>query len=397
MLPWKDANTLSPDRQDDFCKAMERAIERYRSQFSQDSRDAQLTVPQTLTRKSNLRAMEKELREARGDGFQSISYLALQDARQVGKKALDSHANYKRFEKYAAQHKKAFNAWVEDKLARWLNPVPRIRETGLPATLENITRHMLESKGMGAERGLVFSTGLLRARQARRFNSLEEIKARRNNLDTTEEEKASQQKAQDLIHQFQMALSRIDGSFSAFDNAVKALSLVRGVPTPQKVLAALCRLYRGTSFQGRIARDSRLPGLGSAALSALHAELRDYYEAVPRRSVQLREFSHAILPAALRKNKQVRDVLKRHQIRPLYHDGTREGRFQALASLIGSSASFSLAPGPSWLRLPDSDYMASLSEEERAITETALASGSQWRTLPPHAPPVGAGAHGGLP
>ena len=381
MLPWKDANTLSPDRQDDFCKAMERAIERYRSQFSQDSRDAQLTVPQTLTRKSNLRAMEKELREARGDGFQSISYLALQDARQAGKKALDSHANYKRFEKYAAQHKKAFNAWVEDKLARWLNPVPRIRETGLPATLENITRHMLESKGMGTERGLVFSTGLLRARQARRFNSLEEIKASRNNLVTTEEEKASQQKAQDLIHQFQMALSRIDGSFSAFDNAVKALSLVRGAPTPQKVLAALCRLYRGTSFQGRIARDSRLPGQGSAALSALHAELRDYYEAVPRRSVQLREFSHAVLPAALRKNKQVRDVLKRHQIRPLYHDGTREGRFQALASLIGSSASFSLAPGPSWLRLPDSDYMASLSEEERAITETALASGT-WLKAP---------------
>lgn len=381
MLPWKDANTLSPDRQDDFCKAMERAIERYRSQFSQDSRDAQLTVPQTLTRKSNLRAMEKELREARGDGFQSISYLALQDARQAGKKALDSHANYKRFEKYAAQHKKAFNAWVEDKLARWLNPVPRIRETGLPATLENITRHMLESKGMGAERGLVFSTGLLRARQARRFNSLEEIKASRNNLVTTEEEKASQQKAQDLIHQFQMALSRIDGSFSAFDNAVKALSLVRGAPTPQKVLAALCRLYRGTSFQGRIARDSHLPGLGSAALSALHAELRDYYEAVPRRSVQLREFSHAVLPAALRKNKQVRDVLKRHQIRPLYYDGTREGRFQALASLIGSSASFSLAPGPSWLRLPDSDYMASLSEEERAITETALASGA-WLKAP---------------
>lgn len=381
MLPWKDANTLSPDRQDDFCKAMERAIERYRSQFSQDSRDAQLTVPQTLTRKSNLRAMEKELREARGDGFQSISYLALQDARQAGKKALDSHANYKRFEKYAAQHKKAFNAWVEDKLARWLNPVPRIRETGLPATLENITRHMLESKGMGAERGLVFSTGLLRARQARRFNSLEEIKASRNNLVTTEEEKASQQKAQDLIHQFQMALSRIDGSFSAFDNAVKALSLVRGAPTPQKVLAALCRLYRGTSFQGRIARDSHLPGLGSAALSALHAELRDYYEAVPRRSVQLREFSHAVLPAALRKNKQVRDVLKRHQIRPLYHDGTREGRFQALASLIGSSASFSLAPGPSWLRLPNSDYMASLSEEERAITETALASGT-WLKAP---------------
>ena len=381
MLPWKDANTLSPDRQDDFCKAMERAIERYRSQFSQDSRDAQLTVPQTLTRKSNLRAMEKELREARGDGFQSISYLALQDARQAGKKALDSHANYKRFEKYAAQHKKAFNAWVEDKLARWLNPVPRIRETGLPATLENITRHMLESKGMGAERGLVFSTGLLRARQARRFNSLEEIKASRNNLVTTEEEKASQQKAQDLIHQFQMALSRIDGSFSAFDNAVKALSLVRGAPTPQKVLAALCRLYRGTSFQGRIARDSHLPGLGSAALSALHAELRDYYEAVPRRSVQLREFSHAVLPAALRKNKQVRDVLKRHQIRPLYHDGTREGRFQALASLIGSSASFSLAPGPSWLRLPNSDYMASLSEEERAITEMALASGT-WLKAP---------------
>ncbi len=390
MVPWKDATLLSPDRQDEFCSAMERAIERYRIQFDQDSREGNLTVPQSLTRKSNLREMEKELKEAREDHFDGISHLALIDASLSGKTVPDWEANFKRFERYAAKHKKAFDAWVNGKMDRWLNPVPRIRETGFPATLNNITRYMLGSKGNGQEQGGIFSTGLLRAKQSRRFHSLEQIRENRDILVTSGEYEASQEEAQGLIHQFQEALYGIVNDFSAFNKAVEALSLIEGEPTPSKVLSALSRLYRGSFYRSRMARNSgNLLGLGAAALHAMKSELRDYYEAVPLRAVPLEEFSHAVMPASLRKNKQIRDILKRHGIRPLYHDGTLEGRTRAMASLMGSAASFSLTSEgysdsssyPSRFQFPTSDFMASLSEEERAITEKALASGT-WMKAP---------------
>ena len=398
MVPWKDATLLSPDRQDEFCSAMERAIERYRIQFDQDSREGNLTVPQSLTRKSNLREMEKELKEAREDHFDGISHLALIDASLSGKTVPDWEANFKRFERYAAKHKKAFDAWVNGKMDRWLNPVPRIRETGFPATLNNITRYMLGSKGNGQEQGGIFSTGLLRAKQSRRFHSLEQIRENRDILVTSGEYEASQEEAQGLIHQFQEALYRIVNDFSAFNKAVEALSLIEGEPTPSKVLSALSRLYRGSLYRSRMARNSgNLLGLGAAAVHAMKSELRDYYEAVPQRAVPLEEFSHAVMPASLRKNKQIRDILKRHGIRSLYHDGTLEGRTRAMASLMGSAASFSLTAGkvsegtseeasdsssyPSRFQFPTSDFMASLSEEERAITEKALASGT-WMKAP---------------
>lgn len=387
----KHARFLTVNRQEEFCAAMERAIERYRSQFVQDSQGGKLNVPQTLIRKANLSEMEKELKEAREDYFETISVQALIDADQSGKTVPNWEANYKRFEKYAATHKKAFDAWVKDKMDRWLNPVPRIKENGFPATLENITRYMLGSKGNGAEyKGSFFPTGLLRAKKSRRFHSLDQIRENRDILVTSDEYEASQEEAQGLIQKFQETLFEIVNDFSAYNKAVEALSLIEGEPTPSKVLSALSRFYRGSSFRSRMARNSgNLLGLGAAALHAMKSELRDYYEAVPQRAVQLQEFSHAVMPASLRKNKQIRDILKRNGIRPLYHDGTLEGRTRAMASLINSSASFSLTPGrtseasseSSWLRFPTADFMASLSEEERAISKKALASGT-WLKAP---------------
>ncbi|WP_418386598.1 JAB domain-containing protein, partial [Akkermansia sp.] len=395
MRPDKHANFLAVERQEEFCAAMERAIERYRTQFVRDSQENKSTISQTLVGKINLSEMEKELKEAREDNFDVISHLALIDASQFGKTVPDWSGNFKRFEKYAATHKKAFDAWVKDKMDRWLNPVPRIKENGFPATLENVTRYMLGSKGNGAEyKDSFFPTGLLRAKKSRRFHSLDQIKENRDILVTSDEYDASQEEAQGLIQKFQETLFGIVNDFSAYNKAVEALSLIEGEPTPSKVLSALSRLYRGSSYRSRMARNSgNLLGLGAAALHAMKSELRDYYEAVPQRAVQLQEFSHAVMPASLRKNKQIRDILKRHGIRPLYHDGTLEGRTRAMASLMGSAASFSLTSGgdsggtseafsdSSRFRFPASDFMVSLSEEERDLSEKALASGT-WLKAP---------------
>lgn len=374
MLQDKADNIIPPDRKEDFLAAMQRAILRYRHAPGNAADNSKL-------RQDTLRQMEAELEEAREDNFYHISWQALQDARHAGLTIPDWPANYRRFERYAAKHKKAHDAWVQDKLARWLNPAPHIRGSARQATLENITAYMLGSKGAARERGIVYSTGLLRAQHSRRFQSLEEIKAERDTLVTTEENHASQQTAQSFIQKLQTALNDIDDSFEAYDNAVKALSLVKGEPTRAKVLSALSSLYRASSHRRRIAGSSRLADLGVAALNALKTELRDYFEGVPQRAVLLSEFSHAVLPAALRGNKELRDVLRRHHIRPLYHDGTQEGRFRALGSLIGSPASFSLSPGPSHLHFPDSSFMASLSEEERGLVRQALATGS-WLLAP---------------
>lgn len=395
MRPDKHANVLAVERQEEFCAAMERAIERYRTQFVRDSQENKLTISQTLVGKINLSEMEKELKEAREDNFDVISHLALIDASQFGKTVPDWEGNFRRFEKYAATHKKAFDAWVKDKMDRWLNPVPRIKENGFPATLENVTRYMLGSKGNGAEyKDSFFPTGLLRAKKSRRFRSLDQIKESRDILVTSNEYDASQEEAQGLIQKFQETLFGIVNDFSAYNKAVEALSLIEGEPTPSKVLSALSRFYRGASYRSRMARNSgNLLGLGAAALHAMKSELRDYYEAVPQRAVQLQEFSHAVMPASLRKNKQIRDILKRHGIRPLYHDGTLEGRTRAMASLMGSAASFSLTSGgdsggtseafsdSSRFRFPASDFMVSLSEEERSLSEKALASGT-WLKAP---------------
>ena len=370
MLPWPDSVTLAPDRQQDFQAAMERAIERFR----------QTSTAPKEEKESHIRRMEEELKFAQ-ENFTSASARALQDARFAGKTVPDWEANSGRFAAYAAKHRKTFDAWVQDKMTRWVTPRPRIRETGFPATLDNITRYMLGSKHAGAEKGIVFSTGLLRAKQSRRFDTLEQIKNNRDILVTTEENKTSQQEAQALIHEFQAALDRIVRHPSAYDNAVEALSFVRGAPTPQKVLSGLARFYRGTPHMESMEENGSLLELGAEALTALKTELRDYFEAVPQRAVKLEEFSRAILPAALKKNKQIQDVLKRRHIRPLYHDGTQQGRFQAMASLMGSSMSFSLTSGPSWLRFPTSEDMASLSEEERPIVQKALSTGT-WLKAP---------------
>lgn len=370
MLPWSDSVTVALDRQEDFYAAMERAIERFRQTS---------TAPEE-EKESHIRQMEEELKFAQ-ENFTSASARSLQDARFAGKTVPDWEANSDRFAAYAAKHRKAFDVWVQDKMTRWVTPRPRIRETGFPATLDNITRYMLGSKHAGAEKGIVFFTGLLRARQSRRFDTLEQIKNNRDILVTTEENKTSQQEAQSLIHEFQAALDRIVHHPSAYDNAVEALSFVHGAPTPQKVLSGLARFYRGTLHMESMEENGSLLELGAEALTALKTELRDYFEAVPQRAVKLEEFSRAVLPAALKKNKQLQDVLKRRHIRPLYHDGTQQGRFQAMASLMGSSVSFSLTPGPSWLRFPTSEDMTSLSEEERPIVQKALATGT-WLKAP---------------
>lgn len=383
MRPWKNANTLSPGRQQDFLAAMERTIDRFRQ--TSPGKEEQKTML--------LHLMQEELREAKENNFINISSLALQDARYAGKTVPDQEANEQRFAAYVAKHQKAFDAWIKDKMERWFDPQPRLKDTGEKATLDNITQYMLGKKRISREKALTFSTGLLRAKRSRRFTSLDQIKKQRDTLTTTQEHKTSQENANSLIQQFQIALDRIVNHFSTYDNAVEALSRVKGAPTREKVAAALTWMYHGSPHVQTIRQSTSLLDLGVEALQSLKEELRDYFEGVPRRAVLLEEFTHAILPESLKMNQKLRQILKNHNIAPLFHDGTREGRTRAMSSLIGSTSSFSLTPGDSpqtssnrpssssYINTPSSDFMASLTTEELSIAQNAMEAGD-WLHAP---------------
>ena len=64
----------------------------------------------------------------------------LQDARRMGKRVPDLNANSKMLARYADNHKRAYEKWVQEKLAGWFSEERYIEGTGTEATLECLTK-----------------------------------------------------------------------------------------------------------------------------------------------------------------------------------------------------------------------------------------------------------------
>ena len=94
-----------------------------------------------------------------------------------------------------------------------------------------------------------------------------------------------------------------------------------GNPTTGKVMTALKKVFpRGARLNKLLMREDVLEK-GVDALKSLRAELEDYLEAVPQRAVGLDEWVYAVMREELKKNREVTSLLRRHGIKPLYHDG----------------------------------------------------------------------------
>ncbi len=273
----------------------------------------------------------------------------LEDVKKIDARVLDVEANLDMLARYADKHKKAYEAWIEEKLNAWFSKESYIHGTRKEATLDNLAEYMLGRKALGKEKGLAFSSGQVRAHHAERMETLADIQRRRELLTDSETSNELKSETNELMEYWREGAAAIlsrgmNGfGFEVRDDLMETLAKVKGVPSEEKVRAALRKMFRGATHLPELLNDAKVIGYGVEALKSLHAELEDYMEAVPHRAVKMDEWEYAVMPVALKKNKAVMAGLRENGIKPRFHDGTEEGRKAALAGLVGDDkVSFSV-------------------------------------------------------
>ena len=275
----------------------------------------------------------------------------LGDVENIGRRVLDTQANLAMLARYADKHKKAYEAWVEEKLNKWYSKERYIEGSRKEATLDNITRYMLSRKGLNNEAGMGFSAGQVRAARSVQMRSLEDIKERRDTLTDSATSNDAKERTNGLMMAWREGVAKILNrnktwyDSSIYDDAMKVLANVSGVPSADKLRKEVKRLFRSEtkSKVDEVLNDAALIKTGVDALIGLRSELEDYMEAIPQRAVRMDEWEYAVMPVELKKNKAVVAALREHGIKPVWHDGTKQGRRAALAGLVDNPVvSFSL-------------------------------------------------------
>lgn len=313
----------------------------------------------------------------------------LEDVKKIDARVLDIEANLDMLAKYADKHKKAYEEWIVQKLNAWFSKERYIHGTKKEATLDNLAEYMLGKKSRGEETGLAFSSGLVRAHQAERLYSLEDIKERREKLTDSEISKSMKEETHEWMSEWRdgvaeiLARGSVGHDFSVRDDAMETLSKVKGAPTAEKLRTALRKMFRGASNLQTLLNDAEVINAGVEALKSLHAELEDYMEAVPQRAVRMNEWEYAVMPEGLKKNKAVMAGLRENGIRPRFHDGTEEGRKAALAGLVNDAkVSFNVI-GPSaktWPKYVDRAFAGRDDGKMRAEIDASRAK-LKWEDL----------------
>jgi len=334
---WENGDAIKEGQELAFADAVEASLERWLAA----NKDAKMLA---LYRKLYSDLLS-DLRRGRPYGVWFKLKMSLNN---MGKRELDAHGNREMLAKYADKHKKAFAAWVQEKVDKWRSKEGYIRENGKEATLDNVVNYMLSKKGLNNEEFMGFSPGKLRAALSAKMRSLDDIKARRERLGDSAESKASKEPSEQLMMEYcrfvREHLQEADAdSFYAMDYGLESLSLVKGKPTEEKVARAVRKVFSYTKAGDAMAQDEELLLKGVEAVESVRREVEDYMEAVPQRAVKMAEWEYAVMPEELKKNKAVMAGLREHGIKPRFHDGTEEGRKAALAGLVNDSrVSFSV-------------------------------------------------------
>ncbi len=273
-------------------------------------------------------------------------------------KVPDGLENGKRFYEYAKKHAKAYSAWCKAEAQKYLGDKMFQRKYERrnwrgdvvdewwgheKYTLGNVLKYLRENKARGEEMSSI-TPGVFLAGVAEEMRNMREIGWARERVIGAEEYKKAKDEYEEAFSAFYDKACEIGreaggGYFDLADAAMyNLLELVQGgkrMPARESVARAL------EQSGGKWTEESV-----DAAMHLLDKALgmpSDYMEAVPQRAVNMSEWEYAVLPKGLKKNKEVTDALKANGIQPIWHDGTEEGRREALASLVGDTAvSFSM-------------------------------------------------------
>ena len=216
-----------------------------------------------------------------------------EDVHSEGKTQIDSVALEKLLD--SKLPKEEYNEWIDkevESLGR--KPVLQVGRKKLPLTLENIVAAMIRERGAGKERTLVSTLGGVLSGGAKKYKSIEEMKADRNNLIPNKEDKEAYDAFVKAIEEYRDikdgtfagdGFNRINATLDALENALKKNGSRANLVTALK--------KQGFSD---ITKDSPIVEKGMAAIEAAKKLKTDYFEAKPARAVSFNEFKGAVVP-----------------------------------------------------------------------------------------------------
>lgn len=241
--------------------------------------------------------------DERGELYYGPADRLFRDARRTGEELLDASATREKLAAAIEPRKAEFQKWIDAKLAPAFK-APYIEKGGrkVPATLENVVAVMKREALQGSEKTMTYGPGRVRAEAARRYRSLEEIKADRAKVVAPAIEEAAKDAGSKLLDAYRSKMAetyeiknyrgQID-YFGAFDASMKLLSdIEKGRGTETDIRAA----FKRNDFA------DPSPELMQEARDALETILSNpvqYLEAKPLRAVGFEEFAGAVVPSDL--------------------------------------------------------------------------------------------------
>lgn len=211
-------------------------------------------------------------------------------------------------------------------------------------TLEEFVARTVKKKGM--EEG-----SDLRAQSAVQISTMEAVKLHREKLSDTEESTEQKIKTNEALDSLIVDVVNLNKKGLNYEEVAYILAkvcwrsspLADGAPSIREVSRDQAK--RILNEMGIRVKDIKKPLVDKfvKAVGGLKNELEDYLESVPQRAVMFNEFEYAVMPESAKGTAGLNEMLQRNGIKPIFHDGTEDGRKAALAGLVNDAmVSFSV-------------------------------------------------------
>jgi hypothetical protein len=251
-----------------------------------------------------------------------------------------------------------YKTWVDQKTREQFG-APFLRDGKLkrPYTLGNIVDFMASAKVKGEEKGLTFGAGAARAKRARAFPDLEEMReAAKTAIVNPDEYSKARKESEKTLEAYRLAVvdyTRLtdyrgkQDTWAAMDGSMKALARY-GKRKKRNAKAMREALSREQFAIGSMPAETIEQAIDAA--DALFNAPVPYFEAKPQRAVRLNEFAGAVIPTDA--SQQTRDILERSGIPYMsYMAGNEQDRQMAVRQMAVSPEArgevlFQAAPGP---------------------------------------------------
>ncbi|MBQ0917430.1 hypothetical protein KBW71_03175 [Hydrogenophaga aromaticivorans] len=269
-------------------------------------------------------------------GFRNLK----DDFDKVGEKVVDGIKFNEQIRKAVPDNDPAYQRWVNSLVEPLFEP-PTITVLGkeVAPTLDNIVESMTIGATQGAEKSLTFGPGKTAAMLGKRFKSMAEIKAARDQVVSQAAEAEGKKSTEALLDQYRAKAAEfftqkdwrgnID-TWAANDASMEALAKAgKSGGSDSDIRQAMSRM--GFKGVGQTTID-----LARESIKALRNASTDYFEAKPQRAVKLSEFRAAVIPKGI--SQEVKDVLAKNGIEVVEYnkkaEGARDAAIQKTANRV---------------------------------------------------------------